>query len=131
MATESQSSPPEIDLLTEELHGNPVAATDRVHFTISWNEDEEAILIRLVDNDQSVALPGSGVVGRGSMSLAYKTRAAVTHVIEWRVTFPGKTLTGLAAVARRYGDGNQVDEEDNDLGDADEAEHVWAERGTL
>lgn len=126
MTSESQLSPSEIELLTEELHGDPLAATDLVHFTISWTEDEEAILIRLVDNDQSIALPGSGVVGRGSISVVYKTRAAVTHVIEWRLTFPGKTLTGLAAVARREGD-----EEDTDLNDADEAEHVWADRGTL
>jgi hypothetical protein len=106
--------------------GAPVlAGHEQMHFLISWNEDEDAALIRLVDNDQPISLAGAGEAGRGSIAVTYQTRAAVQHVIEWRLTFPGKTLTELAARAHRQG------QEASELKTADKAENVWADRGTL
>jgi hypothetical protein len=110
-----------------QVGGNevPGVATDTIEVSIAWDEDAEAMLIRLVDNDVAIELPGHGVPGRRGLAVTYRAAAAVQHVIEWRLTFPGRTLTELVCSGRRAGGQRQ------ELNNADEAASVWAKSGVL
>lgn len=74
-------------------------ADDKIEFTITWQGASKARLHYVVDNDKVVATEADDLEGHGAITFPYTARHAATHVIEWSLWFPNRTLRKFVAKA--------------------------------
>jgi hypothetical protein len=97
----------------------------RMKLVVEWKGNAEAQLFYLLDGGIPVSLAGKDTLGRGKITVAYLADDTGNHLIEWGLTFPDRTLKGLAASASVSGGELRA------LASADEKQHRWVAKGRV
>lgn len=98
----------------------------RIRFIVTWNSTKEAELFYLMDNGIVVSLAGKNTLGKGRIEIGYLADDTGTHLIDWGLTFPNKTLAGFKATASiSNGEAVELATEDDDQ------KHKWVAEGEV